>query len=62
MCSELRNLGGIEILISSLHEVREEIVASAACALTNLAQDETLRSEALAQGVVTALIEPLQSQ
>ncbi|BFZ14755.1 hypothetical protein BsWGS_17793 [Bradybaena similaris] len=60
-CLEVRNLGGIEILILGLHEVREEIVASAACALTNLAQDETLRSEALDQGVVTALIEPLQS-
>jgi hypothetical protein len=55
-------MGGIETLISCLHEVREEIVACAACALTNLARDESLRSEAQSHGVVAALIEPLQSK
>ncbi|CAL1539085.1 unnamed protein product [Lymnaea stagnalis] len=60
-CLEVCKLGGIEGLLVCLGEVREEVVANAACALTNLAQDEGLRSMAQAKGVVPALIHPLSS-
>ncbi|XP_012938913.1 armadillo repeat-containing protein 3 isoform X2 [Aplysia californica] len=60
-CIEISNLGGIEALIACLGEVREEVVANAACALTNLAQDEGLRSDAQVKGVVPSLIDPLRS-
>ncbi|KAK3779638.1 hypothetical protein RRG08_040361 [Elysia crispata] len=60
-CVEVSNLGGIEALVSCLADQREEVVANAACALTNMGQDEGLRSDAQAKGVVPALIEPLRS-
>ena len=59
---EVSNLGGVEALIHCLGDFREEVVANAACGLTNMAQEESLRSDALAKGVVHALIEPLKSQ
>lgn len=59
---EISNLGGIDALVACLGDVREEVVANAACALTNLAQDDGLRSDAQSRGVVPALIEPLQSR
>ncbi|GFR96246.1 armadillo repeat-containing protein 3 [Elysia marginata] len=58
---EVSNLGGIEALVTCLADQREEVVANAACALTNMGQDEGLRSDAQAKGVVPALIEPLRS-
>ena len=58
----MSNLGGIEYLIASLGDLREEVVANSACALTNMAQDEALRSDAQAKGVVGNLIDPLRSQ
>uniref|UniRef100_A0A2C9LYH4 EDR1/CTR1/ARMC3-like peptidase-like domain-containing protein n=1 Tax=Biomphalaria glabrata TaxID=6526 RepID=A0A2C9LYH4_BIOGL len=60
-CLEISRLGGIDALLMCLGEVREEVIANAACALTNMAQDEKLRTEAHAKGVVTALIYPLSS-
>lgn len=61
LCREVGNLGGIDPLVSILGDMREEAVANAACTLTNLAQDEGLRSEAKNRSVVPALIEPLRS-
>ncbi|GFO30833.1 Armadillo repeat-containing protein 3 [Plakobranchus ocellatus] len=58
---EVSNLGGIEALVSCLADQREEVVANAASALTNMGQDEGLRADAQAKGVVPALIEPLRS-
>ncbi|KAK0062177.1 armadillo repeat-containing protein 3-like isoform X7 [Biomphalaria pfeifferi] len=60
-CLEISRLGGIDALLMCLGEVREEVIANAACALINMAQDEKLRTEAHAKGVVTALIYPLSS-
>ncbi|KAK3599496.1 hypothetical protein CHS0354_006630 [Potamilus streckersoni] len=59
---ELQNLGGIEPLINTLVDTKEEAVSNAAVVLTNLAQIETLRSDAQSKGVVRALIEPLRSK
>ena len=59
---EIQNLNGIEPLIASLSDSREEAVANAACVLTNLAQIEVLRVDAQGKGVVRALIEPLNSR
>lgn len=59
-CQEIVNQNGLDPLITSLADVREEIVANVACALTNIAQDEPLRAEAQNKGVMTALIEPLR--
>ncbi|KAL3878968.1 hypothetical protein ACJMK2_031290 [Sinanodonta woodiana] len=59
---ELQNLAGIEPLINTLVDAKEEAVANAAVVLTNLAQIETLRSDAQSKGVVRALIEPLRSK
>ncbi|ESP02130.1 hypothetical protein LOTGIDRAFT_111572, partial [Lottia gigantea] len=58
---EVMNLGGIEPIIHLLSDQREEAVSNAACVLTNLAQDEQLRSDIITKGAVTALIEPLKS-
>ncbi|XP_050417691.1 armadillo repeat-containing protein 3 [Patella vulgata] len=55
------NLNGLEPLIHMLSDQREEAVSNAACVLTNIAQDDTLRAEALNKGAVTALVEPLKS-
>ncbi|KAJ8298392.1 hypothetical protein KUTeg_024923 [Tegillarca granosa] len=60
-CLEISNLNGIEALIHTLGDAREEAVANSACVLTNLATEEVLRSEAQTKGVVTALLEPLKS-
>nr|KAG5705421.1 hypothetical protein BaRGS_004548 [Batillaria attramentaria] len=59
-CQEIVNLNGLDALITGLSDVREEVVANVACALTNMAQDEPLRSEAEHKGVMSALIEPLR--
>ncbi|KAH9523148.1 Armadillo repeat-containing protein 3 [Bulinus truncatus] len=60
-CHEISRLGGIDALLLCLGEVREEVIANAACALTNMAQDEKLRSEAHSRGIISALIHPLTS-
>ncbi|XP_059157772.1 armadillo repeat-containing protein 3-like [Physella acuta] len=60
-CIEISRLGGIDGLLSCLGEVREEVIANAACTLTNMAQDEGLRTEAQSRGVIPALIHPLTS-
>lgn len=59
--SEISNFGGIEALINTLADARQEVVANAACCLTNMATEETLRSDAQNRSVVTKLIEPLKS-
>ncbi|KAK7097085.1 armadillo repeat-containing protein 3-like isoform X2 [Littorina saxatilis] len=60
-CQEIVNLNGLGPLISALSDKREEVVANAACVLTNMAQDEALRAEAQNKSVVFGLIEPLGS-
>ncbi|XP_041358509.1 armadillo repeat-containing protein 3-like isoform X2 [Gigantopelta aegis] len=60
-CQEVMNLNGVEPLINILSGQREEAVGNAASALTNMAPDEVIRTEALAKGIVTALIDPLKS-
>ncbi|XP_025087750.1 armadillo repeat-containing protein 3-like [Pomacea canaliculata] len=60
-CQDIVNLGGLDLLIAALGDLREEVIANVACVLTNIAQDETLRMEAISKGVVTALVDPLRS-
>lgn len=59
---DIVNLGGLDLLIAALGDLREEVIANVACVLTNIAQDETLRMEAISKGVVTALVDPLRSR
>lgn len=56
------SLNGLEPLILLLGDAHDRTVANVACVLTNLAQDETLRTEAHSKGVVTALIPPLKTR
>ena len=56
------NLNGIEPLINILSGQKEEAIGHAASTLTNIATDEVIRTEALAKGIVTALIDPLKSK
>ncbi|XP_076446526.1 armadillo repeat-containing protein 3-like isoform X2 [Babylonia areolata] len=60
-CQELVNLNSLDMVLGALSDGREEVVANAACILTNLAQDEGLRAEAQNKGAITYLIEPLKS-
>lgn len=61
-CHEINNFSGIEALIHTLADVRDEAVANAACCLTNMATEESLRSDAQNKSVVVKLIEPLKSK
>lgn len=60
--SEVSTFGGTEILVNMLTDPREEAVANAACVLTNMATEETLRGEAHSKGVINTLIEGLKSK
>ena len=54
------NLNCLDAIITGLSDSREEVMANMACVLTNMAQDESLRTEAQLKSVVTALIDPLR--
>ena len=60
--SEILKFKGIEPLVDLLSDSRELAVANACCVLTNMAPDEGLRTEICNKGVVSALIEPMQSK
>ena len=40
-CHEISNFGGIEALINTLADARQEVIANAACCLTNMATEES---------------------
>ncbi|XP_076117995.1 armadillo repeat-containing protein 3-like isoform X5 [Mytilus galloprovincialis] len=61
-CHDISNFGGIDALIHTLADAREEAVANAACCLTNMATEEALRSDAQNKHIVVKLIEPLKSK
>ena len=53
---------GIPALIELLSDSRELAVANAACVLTNMAPEESLRADILAMNILEALVEPLKSK
>ena len=59
---EIVRFHGLDNLITLLSNTSEEAVSNAACVLTNIAQTELLRANALAKSVVTSLIVPLRSR
>lgn len=61
-CHEVSNFNGIDALINTLSDAREEAVANAACCLTNMATEEALRTDAQNKNIVVKLIEPLKSK
>ncbi|KAL8622228.1 hypothetical protein ACOMHN_043751 [Nucella lapillus] len=61
-CQEIINLNGLGAVVNALSDTRDQVVANAACILTNMAQDESLRAEAQNASVITAFIDPLRSQ
>ncbi|XP_076467502.1 armadillo repeat-containing protein 3-like isoform X2 [Babylonia areolata] len=60
-CQEIINLNGLDSVVSALLDECDEVVANAACILTNMAQDESLRAEAQKSSVITAFIGPLSN-
>ncbi|XP_031563754.1 armadillo repeat-containing protein 3-like [Actinia tenebrosa] len=60
-CSDVVEKGGIEPLIAMLTDPKSLIQSNAAVCLTNLASDESWRSEVQQRGVVPALVQALQS-
>ena len=60
--SEIVNHGGIESLISLLSHSKDTVVSNTCVILTNMSTEEEVRSDIQRQGVISALMTPLQSK